>query len=693
MSIFSKKTSAEREAIIRRKLVNNELNPIADFFLTIILLIMSPFIWMFAQVHDKIMFKFLNKTWIYNVSWEDPRMDQRVFDLGEDDHIITIASAGCNVLDYIIEGAMVTAVDFNLCQINLTELKKVAILNIEYDQFFEIFSMSNMDLLRELYPTKLRPYLSDVSVEFWDVGIHTVKNFMYSGTSGQMSYLLFKWLFPIFGLDFIDRELARGTRSKELMEMIAKKEYSIRGMAWLMDNILLRGGCCLAGVPERQMALGLHRPNNLAMVIERVFFKTDLVTDNYFYAGYVLGYYTKENCPRYLEEKNYLTMRKYLKQGKLNLIHGTILDAIDQVDVKKNPITVASLLDHMDWMEDRQINQEICHLFSKMDPVRGKIFWRTFADDVHSAPLQWLNPVKVDDYDDRVGMYWTTWIANIKDCPVAYEERVDKNQSKGLLQDLWTGAKVVTFPFWKPIVSSTLKVTGHANEMESFYKYQKDGYDAFREGLLHGKGALMEAMPLQKDGGMTWVDVGGGTARNLEYFTPDVIRKYFSSIYIVDISASLLEVAQERVEAMGLGDIVTIVEADITDAKCLKSLPKAGSVDMVTMSYSFTMIPDQRAAIKNIEKILAKGGHVCIADFFQKGNHDDALPKFSRGIRRLEAAFHKLYFAFDNVHLLSDDNIDLSKNLELIWDNRFRGSVPFIPFMNPYHGILVYKMK
>jgi hypothetical protein len=45
--------------------------------------------------------------------------------------------------------------------------------------------------------------------------------------------------------------------------------------------------------------------------------------------------------------------------------------------------------------------------------------------------------------------------------------------------------------------------------MESFYKYQKEGYDAFREGLLHAKSALMESMPLNKKGGMVWVDVGG----------------------------------------------------------------------------------------------------------------------------------------------------------------------------------------
>ena len=136
-------------------------------------------------------------------------MDQRVFDLNESDHVITIASAGCNVLDYIIEGAMVTAVDFNLCQIALTELKKVAILNCEYDVFFEIFSKSNMAVLKEIYPTKLRPHLTAPSAEFWDEGVNTIKSFMYSGTSGNMSYILFRVLFPIFGLGFIRKEIDR----------------------------------------------------------------------------------------------------------------------------------------------------------------------------------------------------------------------------------------------------------------------------------------------------------------------------------------------------------------------------------------------------------------------------------------------------------------------------------------------------
>ena len=38
-----------------------------------------------------------------------------------------------------------------------------------------------------------------------------------------------------------------------------------------------------------------------------------------------------------------------------------------------------------------------------------------------------------------VGMYWTTWIAQLKDVKVAYEDRVITNQEKGLLSNIYTG--------------------------------------------------------------------------------------------------------------------------------------------------------------------------------------------------------------------------------------------------------------
>jgi hypothetical protein len=38
----------------------------------------APFLLLFALCHDWLMRKFINYAYIYNVSWEDPRMDQQV---------------------------------------------------------------------------------------------------------------------------------------------------------------------------------------------------------------------------------------------------------------------------------------------------------------------------------------------------------------------------------------------------------------------------------------------------------------------------------------------------------------------------------------------------------------------------------------------------------------------------------------
>jgi len=349
----------------------------------------------------------------------------------------------------------------------------------------------------------------------------------------------------------------------------------------------------------------------------------------------------------------------------------------------------------MDWMTDRMINEEITHLIRKMDPVRGKIFWRTFADGIHAAPLTWLNPTRVDDYDDRVGMYWTTYITHLKDVLVAYEDRVDTMQEQGLLSKLVVGAKIVSYPFLKPFISrfTNENSNGHANKMEAFYRFQKNGYDAFREGLLHARGPLMEAFPLWKRGEMVWIDVGGGTARNLEYFPVEVIRKYFKHIYILDISKSLLEIAQKRVNAMGLSDIVTVVEHDFTADSVFEVMPEANSVDVITMSYSYSMIPNQAAALRNSAKLLKPEGDLLLADFFLFGNYDSCLPRMSRLWRHYEAIFHKNWFAMDHVHLLAEKQLQLAddSSLERVWDNRFRGAVPLLPMLQPYHGVVVFR--
>jgi hypothetical protein len=50
-----------------------------------------------------------------------------------------------------------------------------------------------------------------------------------------------------------------------------------------------------------------------------------------------------------------------------------------------------------------------------------------------------------------------------------------------------------------------------------------------------------------------------------------------------------------------------------------------------------------------------------------------------------------LRFALDHVHLLSDKQLEGFDGLETVWDNRFRGAIPFMPFFQPYHGVYIMR--
>lgn len=60
-----------------------------------LVVLLTPFLKLFScLLSDNIIWRVLGRTYIYNVSWEDPRIDHRVFGLTEEDHVITLASAG-----------------------------------------------------------------------------------------------------------------------------------------------------------------------------------------------------------------------------------------------------------------------------------------------------------------------------------------------------------------------------------------------------------------------------------------------------------------------------------------------------------------------------------------------------------------------------------------------------------------------
>lgn len=213
----------------------------------------------------------------------------------------------------------------------------------------------------------------------------------------------------------------------------------------------------------------------------------------------------------------------------------------------------------------------------------------------------------------------------------------------------------------------------HAARMESFYSGQAAAYDDFRRRLLHGRQELWNAIHIPNDA--VWVDMGGGTGSNLEYFGPRI--QQLRKVYVVDLSHSLLETARRRVEQHGWSNVET-VEADATIYQ-----PAHGPADVVTFSYSLSMIPDWFAAVENALAILKPGGQIGVVDFYVSRKYPpDGLKRHSWFTR----SFWPVWFASDNVFPSPDHIPFLHRHFDPIHFEEHRAKVPYLPFLKtPYY--------
>jgi len=225
------------------------------------------------------------------------------------------------------------------------------------------------------------------------------------------------------------------------------------------------------------------------------------------------------------------------------------------------------------------------------------------------------------------------------------------------------------------LVASPIRGKTHAERLESFYSKQAGAYDDFRKRLLQGREALYAAIDAPEHG--VWADMGGGTGANLEFMGDTIDR--LSNVYVVDLSPSLLTVARERIDHRGWEHVDT-VEADVTTW----TPPKRPNV--VTFSYSLTMIPDWFAAIDHAYDILEPGGLVGVVDFFVARKHPE--PGFVRH-NWWTRAFWPTWFASDNVFLTPDHVPYLHRRFEVVHYSEHRAKVPYIPITKvPYYRFI-----
>lgn len=224
--------------------------------------------------------------------------------------------------------------------------------------------------------------------------------------------------------------------------------------------------------------------------------------------------------------------------------------------------------------------------------------------------------------------------------------------------------------------------------LESFYKSQASIYDATRSRLLQGREdmlALVAAQVKHRQGtGQAttkpiWVDIGGGTGWNIENMGQHVdVPNFFHAVYLVDLSTSLCEIARKRFERLGWKNVHVICEdarifrladyeAGIEDEKRDFSIGRSAygdeardsvGADVLTMSYSLSMIPEFHPAIDSVASLLAPNGIVGVVDFYVQNKVEFASRNYTGGsIDRhcmwISRVFWRTWFELDRVNLES----------------------------------------
>ncbi|BDC47962.1 S-adenosylmethionine--diacylglycerol 3-amino-3-carboxypropyl transferase [Bryobacterales bacterium F-183] len=383
---------------------------------------------MLHRAHDA-MFRSVHSTsLIYNTCWEDPALDRELMELGPDSRVVMITSAGCNALDYLLDGpAEVHAVDVNPRQNALLELKMALFRLGEREELWRMFG----DGVRPGFVTSvlplLAPYLRSETYAYW-LEKHAFfeprrlrPTFYYAGAAGQVAWTILQGMARV-----TPSTRERITRLMDAQSLEEQRELyeAIRPVLWnAFHTWLVKQPLTMAmlGVPRPQIRLidesfpgGV--PAYLQGKMEHVM--TGLpIADNYFWRVYVTGSYSRRCCPGYLKYENFATLQDRVSRIRTH-------DSSVTQFLRRNPGRYSHyvLLDHQDWLasHDPAALAEEWDLILANSAVGTRILMRSASPSIDFLPQAALSRLRLfperaaeTHARDRVGTYGSTLFAEV----------------------------------------------------------------------------------------------------------------------------------------------------------------------------------------------------------------------------------------------------------------------------------------
>jgi S-adenosylmethionine-diacylglycerol 3-amino-3-carboxypropyl transferase len=336
------------------------------------------------------LFTLMFQGFVYNQIWEDPDVDLEALDIKPHHRILTIASGGCNVLNYLAaDPARIIAVDLNPNHVALTRLKLAALAYLpSYEDFFRFFGNANDRANKAAYDTWLSAKLDRETRHYWEkhILLHGrrinmfARNLYRYGLLGRFIGILHA-VAKLHGKRLETMLLARTPAEQRAafdrliapmfdypsVRLLSKTPVSLYALGIppaQYDELVGVGGSAIAVLRERVERLACDFP----------------IHENYFaWQAFARSYDVTNRAavPAYLRADTYEKIR--VRTDRVEVHHASLTDFLSRQDA--HSIHRYVLLDSQDWMNAAQMSSLWAEIDRTANVEDARVIFRTAGPD------------------------------------------------------------------------------------------------------------------------------------------------------------------------------------------------------------------------------------------------------------------------------------------------------------------------
>ena len=347
----------------------------------------------------------------YANCWEDADILVKALLPDHNAHILSIASAGDNCFALLSQSPeKVIAFDVSAVQLYLTELKKVAIMNLDRAQYLAFSGFTDAKNRLEVYQ-RFSDQLSENAQNYWDQQKDAIKEGIIHTGKFERYFQLFKsdFLHKVHSQEIIDRLFE--PKSDEAQKTFHDQNWHTTEWKKMYTQFF---GKEMLGRAGRDPEFLKHVDGDVASLIlqqEVDHLSTAKCQQNYFLYYILNNEFNGEFLPYYLRKENYDKVKNNLH--KLTLYKGLLDEALETYP----DCTHFNLSDIFEYMDEELFSKVSQKLISHSSEQARFAYWnlmlprnmaKIFPDDIKNDPL--AHDLKEKD----LGYFYRKFIINEK---------------------------------------------------------------------------------------------------------------------------------------------------------------------------------------------------------------------------------------------------------------------------------------